>query len=67
MLRFKVIRNDWHGFTMTKLCLTCLIVFHDEICGSVDKAKAVDVICFDFSKALHSIFVTKLVRYALDR
>lgn len=62
MLKFKVIRNNQPRFTMAILCLTCLIVFHDEISGSVDKARAVDVICFDFNKAFHGILVAKLVR-----
>ncbi|XP_074987510.1 histidine--tRNA ligase, cytoplasmic isoform X4 [Caretta caretta] len=47
----KVIRNSQHAFTKGKSCLTNLIAFYDEITGSVDEGKAVDVWFLDFSKA----------------
>ncbi|CAM4527402.1 unnamed protein product [Caretta caretta] len=66
----KVIRNSQHGFTKGKSCLTKLISFSHEITGSVDMAKAVDVIYLDFSKAFgmvsHSILTSKLKKYRLD-
>ncbi|CAM5108210.1 unnamed protein product [Natator depressus] len=65
----KVIRNSQHGFTKGKSCLTNLIAFYDEITGSVDEGKAVDVF-LDFSKAFdtlsHSILASKLNKYGLD-
>ncbi|CAM4403646.1 unnamed protein product [Lepidochelys olivacea] len=66
----KVIRNSPHGFTKGMSSLTNLIAFCDEITGSVDEGKAVDVLFFDFSKAFdtvsHNILASRLKKYGLD-
>ncbi|CAM5116885.1 unnamed protein product [Natator depressus] len=66
----KVIRKSQHGFTKGKSCLTNLIAFYDEITGSVDEGKAVDMLFLDFSKASdtvsHSVLASKLKKYGLD-
>ncbi|CAM5169609.1 unnamed protein product [Eretmochelys imbricata] len=67
----KVIRNSQHGFNKSKSCLTNLIAFYDEITGSVDRGKEVDVIYLNFSKGFetvsHSILASKLKKYGLDK
>ncbi|CAM5078595.1 unnamed protein product [Eretmochelys imbricata] len=66
----KVIRNSQHGFTKGKSCLTNLIAFYDEITGSVDEEKAMDVLFLDFRKAFDTvsqrILASKLKKYGLD-
>lgn len=51
--------------------LNAFISFYDKLTCLVDKEKAVDVVCLEFSKALgafsHTVFLEKLVAHSLDR
>jgi len=47
-----------------------LIAFYDELTGSVDKERVVDVVYLDFSLAFKPVFcntfVDKMMKYRLD-
>ena len=67
----KVSSSSQHGFTKWKSCLTDLITFHDELTGLVDKMRAVDVVCLNFSEVFntisHNIQIDKLMKHGLDK
>ena len=64
------IRENQNGFTKSKFCLTNLDAFSNGVTASMDKARATDVIFWDFSEAFdvipHNTFLSKLERDGFD-
>ena len=65
-----MIRENQHGFTKGKSCLTSLVAFYDGVTASMDKARGTDVICPYLSMAYDTVsynnLLYKLERYGFD-
>lgn len=55
MKKKKIIRSSQHGLTKGKSYLINVAIFCDIITGWIDEGRAVDVVYFDFSKALDTV------------
>ena len=62
----KVIKENKHGFTKGKSCLINIVAFYDGVAASMDKGRATDVTCLNFSKTFNNIFLSKLERHGFD-
>lgn len=66
-----MIRCRQHRFLKGRSCLTNLISFYDKMTHLVNKRKAVDVVCLDFSTEFHiishDVLLEKLAGHGLDR
>ena len=66
----EVYREPVYGLTKGKSCLTNMVTFCDAVTASINKERATDVICLDFSKAYdmvpHNILLSVLERYGYD-
>jgi len=62
----EVIRDSQHAFSKGRSCLTGHVSSYDSVTVSVNKGRAADVICVDFSKAFdmvpHDILLSKFKR-----
>lgn len=54
-----MIGSSQHRF-MKGTCLSNLIVLHDEMTGSVNEGKTVNLVCLDFSKIFDIVYLKLL-------
>lgn len=63
--------NNQNRFTKCKQCLTNPTAFYNEVTDVEDKEGGLDAAYLAFNKAFdiisHSLLITKLVRYELDK
>ena len=63
--RYKILKDNQHGFRNSRSCETQLIVTVQEIASKLFKGEQVDVILLDFAKAFDKVPHSRLL-YKLD-
>lgn len=67
----KAIRSMQHGFIKAKSHLTNPLNFYNDLAGLVDERRAVEIVCFAFSKAFYNasqnILIDKPLIYGLGK
>ena len=60
--KFKLLHESQHGFRKGRSCLTNLLDFLETVTKQLDVGEPVDLVYFDFSKALDKVPYVRLLK-----